>query len=132
MSPSSPQPLPPSGTLVMQAFISYPPSPSVLSSRYHLPSASPPLVALPLGAPLTSASTPASEDGGMRRRARRGRQQRRGHARAHKHPCLACSPDTRERRASQRCHDPPRHTTFHHPLPYHLEPTWQCALKPLT
>lgn len=41
MSPSSPQPLPPSGTLVMQAFISYPPSPSVLSSRYHLPSASP-------------------------------------------------------------------------------------------
>lgn len=79
----------------------------------------PPLLALPLGAPLTSTSTPAGEDEGgrARRRVRRGRQQRRGHTRARKHPCLACSPDTRERRASQRCCDPPATRHLNHPLP---------------
>lgn len=79
----------------------------------HIPS---PLgFSLPLGPPLTSACTPAAEE-------LRGEGGGQGHARSRKHPCLACSPDTREKRATQRSRDPSWHATLNTPPLKHLEP----------
>lgn len=89
-------------------------SPPVLPLRYHFPSALPLLylslpplsLPLPLGASLTSTCTPTSET-------RRGVEEggvRGGRAGSRKHPCLTCSPDTRENRATRRCVTLPRQT----------------------